>query len=104
MSAYIDKIIKLVTEGEEFNDAQAYGYITEGGTMIVGSAALVNDDSEDHDLMAITPMLDVYPLRLTAYIAPVVAEMELLKRAFAVDVQELDEPQLESEPWYDQPD
>jgi hypothetical protein len=53
------------------------GYRTRGGTYILASPDLTNDDDRDHDLLAILPDDSVIPLRVNANPHPV---RELLRK------------------------
>jgi hypothetical protein len=102
---YEDKMLALVLDGHSFRDGQAYGYQTAGGTFIIGSTYIANDDGKDHDLFAVTPWYDIVKLSPLAYVD---SFQEALQQALWERNQEKEPetPPTEAEgvPWYDQPD
>lgn len=69
---YPPQIAEKIVAREDFDTPQIVGYTTKGGTFILASPPILNDDDVFHDLVAITPTGDVFPLRLTANIVPAV--------------------------------
>ncbi len=66
-----DEHAAAIVAREPFEAVQTRAYLTEGGTYIIGSGAMMNDDDQPHDLLAVTPWDTVYPLRPTANPEPV---------------------------------
>lgn len=65
---YPPMIAIAILEREPFYDLQLMGYPTPGGSYIIASPSIVNDDDLDHDIAVIDIHNNVFPLRVTAYI------------------------------------
>ncbi len=53
-----------IRKHEPFWSPQLMGYYTDGGTYIIASSDMANDDGEAHDLFAILPELQKQVLAL----------------------------------------
>jgi hypothetical protein len=68
---YPEKIQKAILARKPFTTAQTCGYLTKGGTYILASPPIANDDDKWHDLIAITTAGTVRTLRWSADPRPV---------------------------------
>lgn len=66
-----DEHAAAIVARQPFEGGQSRGYLTEGGTYIIGSSAIASDSGESYDLLAITPWDTIYPLRPTANPEPI---------------------------------
>lgn len=72
---YLDRYAPHIRARRPFTSVQLKGYRTPGGTYILASTPTVNDDDQQHDLMAILADGSVVKLRFNAYIDDVVEIM-----------------------------
>ena len=58
-----DDLRSKIARREPFDTGQTVAYLTPGGTYMIASGAILNDDDQMHDLVAVTRGGGVHPVR-----------------------------------------
>ena len=68
-------VVLAIRQRQPYTTGQSIGRMTKGGTYIITSTALVNDDGKPRDLIAITRLGDVLALWPLANLEPIKAAL-----------------------------
>lgn len=66
-----DEHAACIVARKPFRSPQMVGYLTPGGTYILGSGDLASDSGKSYDLLAVTALDVVLPLRFNANPEPI---------------------------------